>query len=178
MAIRADSYGSVDEILAFTRHLLDGQEEYNQHTRPRLAEVEKFIDRASGILNTTLEANGITSPVTNSTAKLAMDDWVVARAVEYAELTQRGAGYSDAEGSRINAFRSLNNSALDFVTSVLPGLKNLGVTVGYASSNGLAFTGMTAPDDRLDPDDSTLAQPKFKRGMFNAASDIFDSDEE
>src|SRR5512145_2945202 len=108
MAIRADSYSSTSEVKAFTRHLLDGQSAFNSTTRPTGTELEKFIDRASGVLNLALGGGGFapSSVIANSTAKLACDDWVTSRAAEYVELTQRGTGYSDAEGSRTAAFRN------------------------------------------------------------------------
>jgi hypothetical protein len=51
MAIRGDSYSSTGEVKAFTRHLLNGQSNFNSTTRPTVTELEKFIDRASGVLN-------------------------------------------------------------------------------------------------------------------------------
>ena len=177
MTLRADSYGSVNEVQAFTQHLLSGQESYNQHTRPTLAQVEKFIDRASGILNLALASNGATTPVTNSTAKLAMDDWVVARSVEYVELTQRGVGYAEPEGSRVVGFRNLHASANKFVEDMLVGLKEIGVTIGKPLSEGLSFTGLDAVSERADPDDTSLAQPLFRRGLFDSASPWSTEDE-
>ena len=46
MTLRLDSYASVAEVTAFTRHLLDGQSAFNSTTRPTVTELEKFIDRA------------------------------------------------------------------------------------------------------------------------------------
>ena len=179
MAIRSDSYGSVAEVVAFTPHLLDGATTYSETTRPTLTQVEKFIDRASGYLNTALRNAGITTPVTNSTGKLMLDDWVVMRATEYVELTQRGTGYSDQEGSRTAAFHNMYASACDFADEIALGLKELGVTVDRNKSAGLAFTGQTVRSDRADPDDSSLAQPLIRRGLYDApGSGEMSSDED
>ena len=62
MTLRGDSYGTSDEVLAFTKHLLSGEETFNAATRPTDTEVDKFIDRASGILNVALEGVGLTTP--------------------------------------------------------------------------------------------------------------------
>lgn len=167
MAIRGDSYGSVDEVTAFTRHLLSGQNAFNSTTRPSLIEVERFIDRASGVMNAALAGAGFSVPVTNSTAKLSIADWVVERAAEHVEITQRGVGYTDAEGNRRSAFRNLHKSAGEFVKSNALALKRLGVAVGHRRSEGLAYTGMDAQADRMDPDDATKEQPKFRRGLFD-----------
>jgi|SRR3990167_6470110 len=167
MTLRGDSYGTVAEVLAYTRHLLDGENNFGNATRPTLTEVEKFIDRASGALNTALNTRGLKTPVTNSTAKLSLDDWVVSKAVAYIELTQRGTGYGEGEGNRAARFVSLNADALVFVKQAELGFKRLGVTENYRLSDGLAFTGQTAQADRADPDDSALEQPKFARGLFD-----------
>jgi hypothetical protein len=166
MAIRSDSYSSVTEVTAFTRHLLDGSLSYNSTTRPTVSEVEKFIDRASGVLNAAVATAGLKTPITNSTAKLACDDWVTARATEYVELTQRGTGFSEEEGNRLG-FKNLFKNATQFVTELRGGFIQFGVTQTQAISTGLAFTGMDAQGQRDDPQDSTLEQPVFARRMFD-----------
>lgn len=178
MTIRADSYSSTAEVKAFTRHLLDGQSAFNSTTRPTGTELEKFIDRASGVLNLAISAGGFTPAniAANSTAKLACDDWVTARAAEYVEVTQRGVGYSEGEGSRTSAFRNLNKSANEFVSLNSLGFVRLGVTQSNKKSDGLAFTGLDAQADRSDPTDSSLEQPLFKRRIFdNVVSNFTDN---
>lgn len=168
MAIRDDSYGSVAEVQAYTAHLLDGESAFNSTTRPTSTQVEKFIDRASSYVNLALETHGFTSPLTNSTAVLMMDDWVVNKATEFVELTQRGAGYSGEEGSRTGAFANLAGEASRFVKENELGLKRIGATVGHRKSEGLAFTGLDDQDERDDPDNADLEQPMFRRGQFSA----------
>lgn len=167
MTIRTDSYSSTSEVKAFTAHLLDGQSAFNSTTRPTSAQVEKFIDRASGVLNVALSSAGFTIPVSNSTGKLACDDWVTQQATVYVELTQRGVGYSDAEGSRVTSFSNLAKRAKEFVDENRLGFIRLGIPQGHKLSEGLAFTGMDAPAYRDDPIDSTIVQPKFTRNSFD-----------
>jgi len=167
MAIRADSYSTVDEVRSYTRHLLDGVQNFNGNTRPTLTDVEKFIDRSSGLLNVALSAAGFSPSAVygNSTAKLACDDWVTTRAVKYVELTQRGTGYNADEGSRTAAFE---NDAGEFVEALSAGLANLGIAQSAGNTaDGLQFTGMTIEGDRSDPSDSTKAQPLFTRKGFD-----------
>lgn len=160
MAIRADSYSSTSEVKAFTRHLLDGQSAFNTTTRPRATELEKFIDKASGVLNVAIARAGFTpsSVYANSTAKHACDDWVTNYAVRYVELTQRGTGYSEDDGSRTASF-NLQKSATDFIDVNSLGFVRLGISQGKKLSDGLSFTGLTAQKDRTDPDDTSLEQP-------------------
>lgn len=170
MTIRSDSYSSVAEVVSFTRHLLDGAATFNSTTQPTATEVEKFIDRASGVLNTALSVVGLSTPITNSTAKLACDDWVTARGAEYTELTQRGVGYSEGEGSRVSGFRNLYTSATKFASEMRLGFIRMGVSEAHTASEGLQFTGLDAVSQRTDPSDGSLEQPMFSRDLFNDAS--------
>jgi hypothetical protein len=169
MTIRGDSYSTTSEVKAMTRHLLDGQSAFNSTTRPTGTEVEKFIDRASGALNVALSKAGLSTPVTNTTAKLLCDDWVTAKAVELVELTQRGVGFSGEAGSRTGAFKGLHAQAEEFAGANALGFKRLGAGVAHPTHEGLAFTGMAAHSDRADPEDPSKAQPAFRRGLFDAA---------
>jgi hypothetical protein len=170
MAIRSDSYSSTAEVKAFTRHLLDGQTAFNSTTRPRLTELEKFIDRASGELNSALSTYGFNPAhiYVNSTAKLACDDFVTNKAVRYVELTQRGTGYSEQDGSRVAAFTT--KDAMSFVKDMAVGFVNLGVVQNVKKSDGLQFTGMTVQSQRADRTDTTKEQPFASRRQFDDAS--------
>jgi hypothetical protein len=168
MTIRTDSYSSTSEVKAMTRHLLDGQTAFNSTTRPTSTELEKFIDRASGALNVALSKAGLTTPVSNTTAKLLCDDWVTAKSVQLVELTQRGEGFSGEAGSRVGAFSGLYKEADAFAEMHSLGFKRLGVGVAHPSHEGLAFTGLIARADRGDPSDSGLTQPAFRRDLFDA----------
>ena len=168
MAIRSDSFSSTSEVKAFTRHLLNGQSSFNTTTRPSAVELEKFIDRASGMLNIALSQAGFTpsSIYANSTAKLTCDDWVTNKAARYVELTQRGTGYSEADGSRLKGFEI--DDAKAFVEMYKLGFINLGVGQSTKLSDGLSFTGLTAYADRSDKDDSSLEQPFATRHKWDA----------
>lgn len=170
MAIRSDSYSSTGEVKAFTRHLLDGQVGFNTSTRPRATELEKFIDKASGVLNLAIAAAGFapSAVYANSTAKLACDDWVSNYAVRYVELTQRGTGYSEQDGSRSAAFK-MGKDANEFVDANSVGFISIGISQSSSTaSDGLQFTGMTVRTQRADPDDTTKEQPFARRGLFDA----------
>lgn len=163
MAIRADSFSSAAEVTAFTRHLLDGQAAFNSTTRPTITEVEKFIDRASGLVNIALAKSGFSPSViyANSTAKLVCDDWVANYAARYIELTQRGTGYGENESGRLPAFEL--TSADKFVEENKLGFIRMGILQSVKTSQGLSFTGITAQPDRTDTEDDTKEQPVFKR---------------
>lgn len=164
MAIRSDSFASVDEVLSFTRHLLDGHTTFGVDTRPTLTEIEKFIDRASALLNVAIAKAGFTpsSIYGNAVAKLACDDWVTQQAVKYVLYTQRNTGiFSDKD----EVFTMGN--ATEFINDLLLGFSNLGIGQSNPSAEGLIFTGMTEQSQRNDPSDTTKEQPLFTRRKFD-----------
>jgi len=171
MTLRADSYGSLAEVAALTRPMLDGESTFNSTTSPSGTEVEKFIDRASAAVNVACRNEGITTPIANSTAKLDADNFVVTKTAQFVELTLRGAG-SRRGDPRVDSMGSflagLHKSAKSFVLDNRLGWLRLGVGVSNPKSDGLVFTGETAQADRSDPSNSALAQPKFKRGQFDS----------
>lgn len=170
------AYSSAAEVTAFTRRFLDGQTAFNSTTAPTSSELTTFISRASAVLDVSLAGRGLSTPITNSTAKLACDDWVTARAAEYVELTQAGIGSSDGEGNRAGAFANLSKSAKTFADEMAAGL----ILVGAAKAQtlyGIEFTGLTVRADRADPDDTALEQPKFTRGQWDFPGVVGNGDE-
>jgi len=167
MAIRGDSYGSVDGVAAFTKHLLDGEEDYSPGTVPTKIEVESFIDRASGILNNVIIGKGVlpANVKANSTAKLALDDWVINYATRQVELTKAGGGWEDNEGSRLDGFSV--KDADEYIEMLMKGWKELGIVVTEAASVGLHFTGLDPHKDRADPGNTSIEQPLFRRHKFD-----------
>jgi hypothetical protein len=167
MTLRTDSYSSTAQVKTWTRHLLDGQTAFNSTTRPTATELENFIDRASAMLNIALAGHGFSTPVTNSTAKLGCDDWVTAQSSMYVELTQRGTGFSNAEGARTGFFKGLMGEAEKWVLTNELGLKRIGVSVAHGRAEGLQFTGQAAVSERADVDDDALTQPTFTRAQWD-----------
>lgn len=169
MAIRADSYSSTSEVKAVVRYLLDGQPGFNSTTIPTGGELEKFIDRASGVLNLALASVGFNASDlrANSTAKLSLDDWVTAQSATWAEVTQRGMGSSNGEGNRVFTFQGLTKRAMQFAQENELGFKRLGVHVASPDHQGLAFTGLTKSGLRTDPSNTGLEQPFARRNQFD-----------
>jgi len=164
MAIRADSFSSVDEVRGFTRHLLDGHSTFDANTRPTITEVEKFIDRVSALMNVALAAAGFTPSAVygNAVSKLACDDWVTQQAVKYVHYTQRNTGiFSEKD----EVFKM--DDVHEFVEGMAPGLVVIGVSQGNPMSDGLTFTGIDAQNIRSDPSDTSKEQPLFTRRLFD-----------
>lgn len=166
MTIGANSYGSIEEVRAQTRHLLAGSGSFSSTTRPTLDDVETIIDRVSGVLNSAIANAGFDVPISQATAKLACDEWVVARAVAWIEASQRGAGWSDENNNRWRMASGMR-SAAEFVDKNARGWAALGVPRSTAGHEGFNYTALKVHSERTDPDVTTRAQPKFRRGAFD-----------
>ncbi len=169
MTLRADSYSSVADVTSWTRHLLRGQITFSPTTVPTYTDVERFLDRVSGVLNNALLSKGFmpANVKANSTAVLLCDDWVAVQASVYVEMTQRGVGYSNQAGERVGFFSGLYKKAEDFVDENKLGLQRGGVAQSHPLSEGLQFTALGDQADRPDREDTTLEQPLFKRRQFD-----------
>ena len=170
MAIRSDSYSSTDEVLTMTRHLLEGEVTFNSTTRPTLVEVEGFINQASGALNVSLAKHGLQNAdiALNGTATLACDSWVRMRATQFAEMTHPVQGFQGDNDSRAELFGQMFKDADKFVSTNVLGWKRLDISVADPTNQGLSNAAETKQSSRSDPDDSSLSQPLFKRGLFDA----------
>jgi hypothetical protein len=162
MAIRTDSYGSVDEVLAYVRHLLTGGAgTFTAATRPTLAEVERFIDRRSARMNAVLAANGYTVPVTApGAATLALAEIASQGAAGDCELTMRNSGVRpEGENDREYEFLRAYEQGLAWIGG--PEFAALGAAQARPSSAiaGIAFGGKTRTGQPL--------RPVFGRTSFN-----------
>lgn len=167
MALSENSYSSVTQVTAFTRHLLDGETSFNANTRPDLGDVETFINQLSGLLNTQLAKHGITVPVTQVDAKHSLDAWVTSKAAAWVEMTQRAAGFSDDGNERAPSLYNLMPDVVEFVEDNYPGWIKLGAGATPTLSIGAEYTGLKKNSERPDVTNTTREQPLFKRRQFD-----------
>jgi hypothetical protein len=168
MTLNANSYSSVAEVLAMTRHMLDGAPTFDEATRPSLTEVEGFIDQISAELNDAIRACGLAIPIAAAGPKMSCDLWVRVRAAAMVELTQRGTGFDGSEDSRYKALWDLlNEDPFAWVEKRCQSWSDQGVTMTEAASGALTYTALNSHDNRSDPKNTTREQPIFRRRMFN-----------
>lgn len=159
-------YSSVAEVKTFVKHLLNGKPSFDDTTNPTLTEVTTFLSYTDAALNSALKVYGFATPITATDSKKLCDRWATIQVAAICELLQAGRGFSEDQGERFG-FASLDQDAIDFVERYALAFTRDGVSQTYAMSDGLNFTGLDAPDERDDPSDSALAQPKFRRGLGN-----------
>lgn len=161
MAIGANSYGSTDEVGALTPLYATATGViYSTTTRPTLAQVEKFVDRVSGILNVLLAEAGFKVPVSQADAKLALDEFVVAQVVELCHAANGAGPYAPgSEEMRAGSpFRTIEREAAEFIGKHAAGFAALGATRSRVLAYGLQC--------RTEDDGGDGIVPIFQRKMM------------
>ena len=148
------SYGSVDGVLAYTRHLIEAGTTYSTTTRPTLAEVETFLAQRSAILDGCLAANGyvVPVPVSATSARLVLDMYANMGAAGDAELSMRSAGSNgEDENARENKFLMTFDQGCAYIAS--GAFAALGAPSAGASKaiSGLYVGGRTRTGQPLRP---------------------------
>ena len=169
MTLRGDSYSNVADVVALTKHLIEGETTFNSTTDPTVTEVEGMIDEVSGVLNIAFRKQGFAPSAikVNSTATQAADSWVRTWATSFVELTAPFQGLTGGDDDRSTLMRNIYEDAEQWVSQHALGFKREGVAVADISSQGVVFTAETKQSDRTDKDDTGLEQPLFKRHQFD-----------
>lgn len=141
------------------RYTADGS--FTSATRPTLTAVEKFIDRISAMVNVLLAEEGFTIPVSQSDAKLAIDEFVVAQATQLAHAANGAGPYAPGSEELRNGrtpFQIITQEAVNFFSKHADGLEQLGATRTRSLTNGLACRTVDDAGDDI--------QPMFQRKQF------------
>lgn len=150
MAIGANSYGSVAEVEALApRYTNSGV--YDATTRPTLIQVEKFIDRVSGMFNLLLAEEGFDIPVVNADAKLVCDEFVIEQVVQLCHGANGSGPFAPGSERLRNrtAFAIISSEAAGFVSQHAVGFEFLGAARSRAQTFGLGCTLTDSDGDDL-----------------------------
>lgn len=143
MTLGANSYGSTAGVAALTPRYANSSGLFDTTTRPTLLTVEAQIDEISGLANVILSQVGLTVPIAQADAKLALDIFVneeVAAIVEGINGSGR-FGPTTKEPGR-SRFRIIMDDLQSFVSQQAQGFENLGVP----SSKQTVSIGFSAAD--------------------------------
>lgn len=137
MAVGTNSYGTVAEVAALSKRYTSSGT-FTTTTNPTEAQVERFIDRVSSIVNVILARLGFTTPVVDVEARPAIEEFVIQEVVQMV-LACNGAGLfapgSEALRKR-TPFQIILDDAQSFFEDNAVGLENLGAA---RPSGGLTF---------------------------------------
>lgn len=161
MTIRANSYGTTGEVAALAKkHASTG--DFLTTTTPTLAQVVKFIDRVSAVLNGYLAGAGFTVPIIQADAKLVCDEIVVELVVDLV-LAANSAGrfFTNRQLRAESPLRIVRKELADWVEDNAAGLQKLGAA--RATTFGAGILARTTDESGDD------VSPFFQREDFGEA---------
>src|SRR5262245_7437882 len=140
MAISPNAYGSIDEVAGLVgRYTNDG--EFDDTTNPKLAQVEKFINRVSAIVNTLLAEEGFVIPISATEPKLVMDEFVIAQVCQLCDAANGAGGFAPGNEEFRHGhtpFQIITGEAASFIGKHANGLEALGAARNKSQLDGLA----------------------------------------
>lgn len=163
MAISANSYGSVAEVEALSGRYTNDSGKYSSTTTPTLAEVERFLDRVSAMVNICLAKHGFAIPVSQETIKLALDEFTVQQSTLLCHAAN-GAGPFTPNSEELrdvrqkSPFSIISKDACQFIEDNLAAFVQLGLESAKDTTFGLNYR---STDDSGDP-----IEPIFQRKQF------------
>lgn len=166
MSIHDWSYGTPEEVASLvSRYTTSGA--FGLTTRPTLEQVERYLDRISGIANTLLAQEGFSTPVAEPRAKAALDELVIEAVVELCHLSNSaGRFFTDRTLRAQNPMRAIREELAAWIDEHAAGLENLGAARGTSLVSQIAYR------DTDESGDPTF--PIFQREAFGNRFDDWD----
>ena len=139
MSILDNSYGSPDDVAALVRRYTNSGV-FDGTTRPTLDQLERYIDRVSGLTNTYLAEEGFTIPITQTDAKMALDELVIQAVIELCHVSNSaGRFFTDRQLKRQSPLRVIREEIAAWVAEHASGLENLGAARGTSFAEQIGF---------------------------------------
>ena len=152
MAVATNSYGTVAEVAALVR-VYTNAGSFDTTTHPTEAQVKKFIDRISAILNALLAEAGFSIPVTQADCVLVLDHFVVEEVADLCEAANRSGRFYMPESQLRGRgrFRVILSDAKVFIEVHAEGFEALGATRSRTLTYGLGFWRQDDAGDDIEP---------------------------
>lgn len=169
MAVGANSYGTVAEVAALVpRYTSAGA--FSTTTKPTLAQVENWIDKASATLNVLLARSGFAIPITQADAKAACDQIVVEVVSELCHASNSAGRFFTARALErgIAPMKVIRQEMDEWVEDNAAGFEALGARRNRSLTGGILFR------DTDESGDDTA--PIFQRRGFGNTFEDWDSE--
>lgn len=164
MALNANSYSSIADVAALTpRYAVGGT--FTDTTRPQLAQVERWINQVSGLVNAMLAAQGFSIPVTQADAVLSLSFFVSEEVAAMCEGVNGSGrfGPSTKSGGAKGRFALLVEDVQAFIETNATGFEHMGAARTYTPTSGVGFKEFDGAGDEV--------HALFQRKAFGAGED-------
>lgn len=158
------AYSSASQVAGLCANILGGASNFSASSSPNLTLVENWLSSGCGLINSTLNAYGYETPVTQGAAPNIYDELTLLNtlyAATWVEMSRTNVTLSLGERTRGQVFNEEFKKGLNSLVN-----KDLTRAGLSRSSQGIIYVGGIDIDqkDAYD-DDTSRVQPRFKRGF-------------
>jgi hypothetical protein len=127
VTVAANSYGSAPGVASYVPRYANTSATFDTNTRPKLTQIESFIDQISSLVNAILVSNGFHIPITQADAKLAITIFVEQEVAAIAEgINGSGRFGPTTKTPNQSRFQIIMEDISAFILEHADGLENLG----------------------------------------------------
>lgn len=159
MTTGANSYGSAAGVASYVPRYANGSATFDTNTRPKLPQVDSFIDQISSLVNTILASNGFAIPITQADAISAITIFIEQEVAAIAEgINGSGRFGPTTKTPSRSRFQIIMEDISAFILEHADGFENLGAQRDQP-------TGTEILTRTVDPAGQE-SYPIFQRGAF------------
>ncbi len=127
MTVNVNSYGSASGVAAYVPRYANNSATFDDNTRPKLAQIESFIDQISSLVNAILASNGFHIPITQADAKSAVTIFIEQEVAAIAEgINGSGRFGPTTKTPSQSRFKIIMEDINAFILEHADGFANLG----------------------------------------------------
>jgi len=127
VTVGANSYGTAAGVASYVPRYANGSATFDGTTRPKLTQIESFIDQISSLVNAILASNGFHTPITQADVKLAITIFVEQEVAAIAEgINGSGRFGPTTKTPNKSRFQIIMEDISAFILEHADGFENLG----------------------------------------------------
>ena len=152
MTVGANSYGSAAGVASYVPRYANNSATFDTNTRPKLADVEAFINQISSLVNALLASNGFKIPITQSDVKSAITVFIEQEVAAIAEgINGSGRFGPTTKTPNQSRFKIIMDDIEAFITQHADGFENLGAVRDKPSGIEILTRGFDAAGKETFP---------------------------
>jgi hypothetical protein len=159
MTVGANSYGSAAGVASYVPRYGNVSATFDANTRPKLTQVESFIDQISSLVNAILASNGFTIPIDQADVVSAITIFVEQEVAAIAEgINGSGRFGPTTKTPAKSRFQIIMEDISAFILEHADGFENLGAERDQPTGMEILTRGVDAAGNETFP--------IFQRGAF------------
>jgi hypothetical protein len=145
MTVGANSYGTATGVASYVPRYANGSATFDTNTRPKLVQIESFIDQISSLVNTILASNGFMIPITQADVILAITIFIEQEVAAIAEgINGSGRFGPTTKTPGKSRFQIIMEDISAFILEHADGFENLGAERDQPTGTEILTRGVDA----------------------------------